>query len=576
MFGQDFNAGRDYAIRVQQFDARFQGNITENIKWRLNVWGMKKSGNRRANSQQHCFQASPPAGGTSRTCHVVSQSQHIDWMTTEVEPVIEARFGCVTVEYSHTLRTFQQNDQIVTRDFTAAFPPYGFQTTGAYAFVPENTTNIDRIKLRADLGMDTDVYVVGHVGTTHNEFRHSDRQFYGVDARVTNCSIDGLKLTAYGKTFSQNNSEDTTSLNTRYPAQANLWIEQNAFSGLPETPQTIYDPTTLYLGLADRDFWEVGVKGRWTPHHAGPWADGVAVTGGYEFGEIRRTNVTYDLYQLTPPVLYTQPTTVRNEFFVGLEKDWSPDVNTYIRYRFIHNSGPLVGVTHRQELDLDAAINSNLPEQVDRIEIGGTWNPSDNFLVNASFWIENKANHSNYVDFEEESYPFLVNAWYGVNDRVSLTGGYASFSNWIDQDITLGRQDGGLSRGAQEFTAWTDAWRYSGRADVINLGAAYVVSCDLTLTGGVEYVRGANFISNIPPNTYSELTIPERTITYDDIPDYSRVHVNVYRVTLGADYDVTCNTGVFLRYNYQDYDDLAMPWNTGAAHMFLAGVSGVY
>ena len=81
--------------------------------------------------------------------------------------------------------------------------------------MPENTTNIDRIKVRADLGMDTDVYVVGHVGTTHNEFRHSDRQFYGVDARVTNSSIDGLKVTAYGKLFSQNHSEDTTSLNTR-------------------------------------------------------------------------------------------------------------------------------------------------------------------------------------------------------------------------------------------------------------------------------------------------------------------------------------------------------------------------
>ena len=31
-FGEDFNPGQDYAIRVQTLDAKFQGNLTENIK----------------------------------------------------------------------------------------------------------------------------------------------------------------------------------------------------------------------------------------------------------------------------------------------------------------------------------------------------------------------------------------------------------------------------------------------------------------------------------------------------------------------------------------------------------------
>ena len=70
---------------------------------------------------------------------------------------------------------------------------------------------------------------MGHVGNTHNEFRESDRKFYGVDARVTNTAIDGLSLTAYGKTFTQNNSADTMSLNDRYgvnPLQPNSLLEQ--------------------------------------------------------------------------------------------------------------------------------------------------------------------------------------------------------------------------------------------------------------------------------------------------------------------------------------------------------------
>ena len=67
--------------------------------------------------------------------------------------------------------------------------------------------------------------MLGHVGNTHNEFRETDRKFYGVDARLTNQSVDGLTLTAYGKTFTQNNSPDDMALNNRYPADATTWLE---------------------------------------------------------------------------------------------------------------------------------------------------------------------------------------------------------------------------------------------------------------------------------------------------------------------------------------------------------------
>ena len=132
MYGQDLNVGQDYAIRVQELKTDFRGNLSENLKWRLNVWGLKKEGTRQANSTQHCFANTPAPGG--RTCHVLSQGQDIDWLTMEVQPVIEARFDWATVEYSHTLRTFQQDDEVVFRDFTSINPTYGLQDTGAYAF----------------------------------------------------------------------------------------------------------------------------------------------------------------------------------------------------------------------------------------------------------------------------------------------------------------------------------------------------------------------------------------------------------------------------------------------------------
>jgi len=445
--------------------------------------------------------------------------------------------------------------------------------------VPENYTEIDRVKLRGDLGLDTEMYVMGHIGNTHNEFRESDRKFYGVDARVTNTAIDGLALTAYGKTFTQNNSADTVSLNDRYPAQSSLWLENvpidpdgngpqpPVWTNVP--PQSMYGTDPWYLGLADREWIKLGVKGRWRPfRETCDWRRGFALTGGYEWSEISRTNVTYELENLTTPgpIAFTQPTTVTNMYFVGVSQDWSRTFSSYLRYRFIDNSWPLVGVTHRQQLSLDAAVNSNQPEREDRIEIGGNWSPTANFLLNASFWIQNTYNHSNLVNFEEDSYPIVVSAWYAPEDRWAFTGGYATFSNWIDQDVTLGREDG-LT--ANEVVAWTSTWNYAGRADVFNLGASYAWTSRTTLIGGVEYVRSRN--------VFAEPAAPAAAVGgYADLPGYSAVRVNTYRLTAGVDYDVSQNMNTFFRYNYFDYDDRAMAYNAGTAHMFLAGLSGVF
>ncbi|MFO7901512.1 MAG: hypothetical protein ACQESR_03295 [Planctomycetota bacterium] len=574
MHGDDLDVGEDHAIRVQEMDVDFEGRLTDNIRWRLNVWGLKKTGMRQANSTQHCWTGSraqnPDAGNT---CHVVSQGQHIDWLTMEVEPVIEARFGAVTLEYSRTMRSFQQNDELVTRDYSSVAPSYGFQAEGPYAVVPENYTTIDRMKLGALLTENTDLYVVGHLGNTHNKFRESDRRFYGVDARLTNTSIEGLRWTVYGETSGMDNSADTVSLNTRYPDGP--WLED-------DVPPTNYDPESLYLGLVDRVEWATGVKGRWRPFHDSlGLRRRLAVTGGYEYKELKRRNVTYDLTNLEP---FTQPTTLTNMFFVGLKQDWSTALSSFVRYRMTHNNWPLVGVTHRQQLSLDAAINSNLPETEDRIEIGGNWSPTNNFMVNASFWIQNTSHHSDYVSFDEDSYPIVISSWYAPTERWSFTAGYATFSNWIDQDITLGREDGEWvsgPHGGQEFLAWTDSWSYTGRADVLNFGSSYAWSSRVTLSTGFEFVKSRNVIGDLPVNSYSLDEGPPGdaaagSFDYPDLPGYSQVRVNTYRVMAGLDYALSRSFGVFGRYNYYDYDDRAMAFNAGTAHMFLAGVNGVY
>jgi hypothetical protein len=263
---------------------------------------------------------------------------------------------------------------------------------------------------------------------------------------------------------------------------------------------------------------------------------------------------------------YTQPMTTTNMFHVGVSQDWTRALSTYIRYRWIDRDVPLVGVTQRAQADLDRSINSNQPEHEDRIEIGGNWSLADNLLLTASFWLQNMYNRSDYVNFDEDSYPIVLSGWYAPNDRWSFSGGYATFSNWITQDVTLGREDG---IGAGELAAWTTPWNYTGRADVFTLGASYAWTCRTTLIGGLEYVRSRNVIG--------ELVAPAGAVGgYADIPGYSAVRVDTWRLTGGVDYEVSQYMNTFLRYNYFDYEDAATGWNTGDAHMFLAGLSGVF
>ena len=277
LWGEDNNVGQDYAIRVQTMKANFKGNLTENIKWKLNVWGMQKEGERQAMAVTHCF-TQMPAGTPERRCHMVNRSQRIDWLTMEIEPVIEARLAeGLTLEYSRTMRSFQQNDQVMLNDYTGR---EGFQANpivhwAQYGDVPETYTEIDRLKLGAQLGAHTDAYVLGYIGNTANKSLDANRHFTGVDGRVTDRTFDGLTLSGYGKTYSNHN---------RVPAT----VTDQLYSDPNFTPSAT--TTFAVAPNVDRDIWAVGAKGRWQPFHgeSGTLRSRLALIGGYEYKEINR------------------------------------------------------------------------------------------------------------------------------------------------------------------------------------------------------------------------------------------------------------------------------------------------
>ncbi|MFV2066321.1 MAG: hypothetical protein ACC645_05025, partial [Pirellulales bacterium] len=440
---EDLNAGEDYAIRVQELKANFKGKLTKNINWRLNLWGMRKKGERQVTALAHCFNVpngtdingNPVAGPVfGRSCHLQSQRQSIDWLTTEIEPVIEAKLGAATVEYSRTMRTFSQADQLTARPYDN----FGLTGDMPYAVVPDNYTEIDRMKLGVALRERLDFYGNVYTGNTLNRYRRTNRRFRGYDLRMTDWSIDGVTLTGYAKQYIQTGQTPTV-----------LLPEEN----LANIRQPInYDRTTA------------GLRGRWRPFYGSysRW-NGFALSSGYEYRGLGRENAIFTEGATTVDEAFT----TSNWMNVKAEMRWFPALDSFVRYRVGFIDDPLYGIAK------NGATNSSLPTQEHLVEFGSTWTPTDNFLLSATIGLENRWNKSDVADFSEDSYPIVLTAWYAPATRWSVSGGLAFFSNWIDQDITLG----------QLSTPGTTRWSYGGQSDVVNLGTTYAWSDRLTLTG---------------------------------------------------------------------------------------------
>jgi hypothetical protein len=537
---EDLNVGEDYAIRVQQLDVSFKGRLSENVKVRLDVWEQRKFGERMANATAHCFDVDPgPA--TNNVCHVLSQRQRIDWTTVEVKPVVEVQFDAVNIEYSRTMREFSQSDGIVTRQYTRFAPFSGpGNTLGPpfeYAVVPENFTQIDRVKVGAALTEDSDLYANLYYGDTENLFRDLNRQFSGYDVRLINRSFEGVTITPYVRLDEENN----------------------------EFPPPFLLPEELNTGVnnqlrhpIDYSRARAGVRGNWEPFSGGSdrgWSDAwrsLLWTAGYEYTYLARDFASYQ----TDLGVFSQPDTITNEVEIGPSIRWSPTLQNYVRYKVRVIENPLIGVR-----EANGRLNTNQPEELHWVDIGGTWTPDPTFMASAQFSVMNSWHDSEFADFDEQSYPFFLTLWYSPTHRWSVTGGYGFYSNAINQDITLGFFHD--AAGQTETTRWD----YDGEYHVFSLNGTYGLTPAVQLVAGYEWVSGTNVFS-VPPSPAGA--------NWSALPSFSDIDVDTQRFTAGMDWRAYRDMSVYFRYIFFDYNDPANVYEDGTAHMALAGTDYIW
>jgi predicted porin len=293
-----------------------------------------------------------------------------------------------------------------------------------------------------------------------------------------------------------------------------------------------YDRTTAGISTSWRPFRDLGSLG-----------SRLVLNSGYEYRDIKRENAVFVEDVLTAD----QAATKANQLQLRATMNWSEMFSSYSRYRVTFIDDPLYAVPIR-----NTTTNTNLPTQNHHLEFGSTWSPTYTFMLTGLFGVNSAWNRSDVAQFDEDNYDLVFTAWYNPLPRWSVSGGMAFYSNWIDQDITLG----------SKLNPITLPWEYGGRSDVLNFGTSFAWTERLSLNGTVDFVRGRNAFDQLVP--------------WPELNSLSDVNVETTRLSLGADYVFGPRTACYARYQLFDYDDRAGTTDGGTAEMIMLGASAFY
>ena len=605
---QDLGAGQDYAIRVQEIKASFKADVADGLRVRLDLWGMSKDGVRQVDAVGMCYTqpvatvpplppghpALVPFNGAR--CHVLSMPQQIDWQTTEIKPVIEARLGdSTTIEYSRPMRGFTADDSSTTRFYDHTFPltnvPAGNNSpSNAYPFavVPSNYTQMDQLKVNSKLNDETTAYGYMMIGNTLDEDIDMQRYFNDMDFRLSNTSIKNLSLTAYGSVYNEDESTPTAA-NAGFTPGATSNTGNPNFENTPPSGQTSFSQELIHP--IDYHKTTLGAKSVWRPWGTGFGLGGLAIVSGFEYCDLQRD---YALYPYYSPGTNSGPAsgllddqhTITNSFQIGPDVRWSTHFDTYLHYKYQNADQPLIGINSSAATEPAGALNPGyafmkngifntlLPTTDNIVEIGFNLMPSEHFIVNASVGIEQSSNHSPYADFSEQNYPFNINAWYSATERFSVSGGYALYSNFVAQNVYLADQN----TAATGATPSSAIWSYGGNAQVFTLGWKYQASESVRMTGKVEYVLGHDLINNSTTNvaTSANNAVVQTSTTESDFGAYSEVQNRTTRVNLGVDWTIRPRMVVYGRYELVDFLDQEPGYESGTAQGIMGGFSMMF
>ena len=185
--------------------------------------------------------------------------------------------------------------------------------------------------------------------------------------------------------------------------------------------------------------------------------------------------------------------------------------------------------------------------------------PSERFLFNGTFFVEDSANTGPYGQLRLDQLSLHVQLHVCPDEVLALDGRV--------RELRPEPHPEHQHRHAHRRS--TAPWTYESKSDVFNVGTTYKLSPKVILNGNFEYVRGLDVVTNTPA--------PPGAVVPFNLGQYSVVSNITYRISAGVDYFVRPNLTTFFRYNYFDYgDSVVVLQHLGHRHMFLVGVNAMF
>ena len=226
-----------------------------------------------------------------------------------------------------------------------------------YGVTADSVTQIDQLKMNADLNDDNKVYAFLFAGDTRKsspitdpvatgtafvapdgDQRIANRQFSGADVRWTNTAIENVTITTYGRTVGENNE-----------AAAFVIPGEETRPGTAVGDPTVEDDPTQITPI-NYQRTQLGSKALWRPFGRGFGLGGLAINGGYEYSVLHRTGLEVDIGGDDPPFegSIAEEETRSHAISIGPSVRWSPELDTYLRYKWTNTQQPLFGTNAHQ------------------------------------------------------------------------------------------------------------------------------------------------------------------------------------------------------------------------------------
>lgn len=358
-FYTDFNSGESNGITVEEIKSENTIRIPfiPNFKVTADFRQFSKRGHMQATTVGKC-----------NSCHVTSRNKRADQTTEDVRVGAEMKVGCLTFNYSHLQRSFNEGGSAPIAYYGFAAPSFPVKGYNQYSNISDSRTYVNQFKTRAELPLQSDFCFNYEKGKNHNRETRYERDFESFAFRLTTASLKYV-------IFNFNHYD--------------------------------YDMDNDAPDAMEKDVRRSSVSFR-----TRPWKRNF-LRGSYRWEDIDRSDTA-------------QESTFKKVFKISLFSRPHRKIDFNIRYKNERIDDPFMS----ERWELFQSSQTSLPTRSDEVQLSLNWSPRGNLSLSSTIRYENA--DSGRYDIDEERVEMIFSMWFAPRDNLIITGSYSLIDTEIE------------------------------------------------------------------------------------------------------------------------------------------------